>query len=63
MAVYFVHCPALYDREGIYTGDCDEHLRFALLSRAAIESCQRMGWSPDDLPRPRLAQRRWCRST
>jgi starch synthase len=45
--VYFVHCPALYHHEGIYSGDWDEYLRFTLLSRAAIESCQRMGWGPD----------------
>jgi len=45
--VYFVHCPALYHHEGIYSGDWDEYLRFALLSRAAIESCQRMGWGPE----------------
>lgn len=45
--VYFIHCPALYHHEGIYSGDWDEYLRFALLSRAAIECCQRMGWGPD----------------
>ncbi len=45
--VYFVHCPALYHREGVYSGDWDEYLRFALLTRAALESCQRMGWAPD----------------
>ena len=45
--VYFVHCPALYHHEGIYSGDWDEYLRFALLSRATIECCQRMGWGPD----------------
>jgi starch synthase len=44
--VYFINCRELYEREGIYTGDWDEHLRFALLSRAAIECCQRMGWGP-----------------
>ena len=26
--VYLVHCPALYHRASIYTGDPDEHLRF-----------------------------------
>ncbi len=45
--VYFVHCPQLYHREGVYTGEWDEHLRFALLCRATIECCQRMGWGPD----------------
>jgi starch synthase len=37
---YFVQCPALYDRDGIYgspAGDFpDNHLRFAVLSMAAI---------------------------
>lgn len=46
LPVYLVHCPALYDRPGFYTQDPDEGVRFAFLSRAAIESCQRMGWGP-----------------
>lgn len=45
--IYLVDCPALYDRRGIYTSGPDEHRRFAMLSRVAIESCQRMGWAPD----------------
>lgn len=45
--VYFIGCPALYDRGGIYTGDWDDHLRFALLSQAALKCCQHMGWAPD----------------
>ncbi len=45
--VYFIHCPQLFHRDGIYTGEWDEHLRFALLCRAVIECCQRMGWGPD----------------
>ncbi len=45
--VYFIDVPALYHRGKIYTDDEDEYLRFALLSRAALECCQRMGWSPD----------------
>ena len=45
--VYFVECPALYDRTTIYTDDDDEHIRFAMLSRAVLESCQRMQWAPD----------------
>ncbi len=47
LPVYFIHCPSLYDRAGLYTNDADEPLRFALLSRAAIETCQRLGFSPD----------------
>jgi starch synthase len=46
LMIYLVHCPALYDRPGIYTGGADEHLRFLLLTRAAIETCQRMGFAP-----------------
>ncbi|HYM80528.1 MAG TPA: glycogen synthase GlgA [Candidatus Limnocylindria bacterium] len=45
--VHLVDCPSLYHRSGIYTGDGDEHRRFLLLTRAAIECCQRMQWSPD----------------
>ncbi|MDX1382329.1 MAG: glycogen synthase, partial [Thermoanaerobaculia bacterium] len=46
-AVYLVRCPALYDREGIYDARGDEHLRYALLAKVAIEVCQRMGFGPD----------------
>ena len=45
--IYLVDCPELFRRDGLYTSDPDEHLRFAMLSRASIESCQRMGWGPD----------------
>ncbi len=45
--VYFVRCPGLYGRAGIYTTDHDEHLRFALLSWAALIACQRVGFRPD----------------
>ena len=45
--VHFVDCPALYAREGIYTNDGDEHLRFAALGRAALELAQRWGFAPD----------------
>jgi starch synthase len=44
--IYFIDCPALYARHSIYTTDPDEHLRFIALTRAAIECCQRMGFSP-----------------
>ncbi len=46
-AVYFIDAPSMFHRGSIYTDDRDEHLRFAVFSRAVIESCQRMGWSPD----------------
>ena len=45
--VYFVQCPELYGRPAMYTWDADEHLRFLLLSRAALESAQRMRFAPD----------------
>jgi len=45
--VYFVRCSGLYDREGVYTEDHDEHLRFALLSWASLVICQRLGFRPD----------------
>jgi len=45
--VYFVHCPALYHHDRVYSGEWDEYLRFGLLTRAALECCQRMGWSPE----------------
>lgn len=47
LPVYLLRCPDLYDRRGIYTRDDDEHRRFILLSRAAIEMCQRMAFAPD----------------
>ena len=47
LPVYLLRCPALYDRPGIYTQGADEHLRFILLSRVAIEMCQRMRFAPD----------------
>ena len=47
LAIHLVDCPGLYRRPGIYTQDADEHLRFLLLTRAAIESCQRLQWAPD----------------
>jgi starch synthase len=45
--VYFVDCGRMFGRSTIYTDHDDEYLRFAMLSRASLESCQRMGWSPD----------------
>jgi len=47
LEIYLLRCPQLYHRPGIYTSDADEHLRFILLSRAAIEMCQHMGFAPD----------------
>lgn len=47
LPIYLLRCGELYERSGIYTNDGDEHLRFILLARAAIEMCQNMGFSPD----------------
>jgi starch synthase len=44
---WFVDCPPLFARPSIYTQDGDEHLRFAVLTRAAIELAQRWQWAPD----------------
>jgi starch synthase len=45
--VHLVHCPALYQRAAIYSSDDDEHLRFLVLIRAALEACGRMQFAPD----------------
>ncbi len=47
IAMYFIDCPALYGRAGFYTTDPDEHRRFLLLTRATLESCRRLGITPD----------------
>lgn len=47
LTVYLLRCPELYDRGSIYTDSHDEHLRFILLSRAAIVMCQHMRFAPD----------------
>jgi starch synthase len=45
--VYLVNCPALFHRASIYTNDNDEHLRFLVLSRAALDACQLLGFTVD----------------
>jgi starch synthase len=47
LEIHLIHCPALYQRDSIYTEDPDEPLRFAFLSRAVVECCRRLAWSPD----------------
>jgi starch synthase len=47
LPIYLLRYPEFYERGSIYTNDGDEHLRFILLARAAIEMCQNMGFSPD----------------
>ncbi|MBV9724711.1 MAG: glycogen synthase [Gammaproteobacteria bacterium] len=43
---YLIDCPALYARGSIYTSDPDEHLRFLVLTRAALIACQRLRFAP-----------------
>jgi starch synthase len=45
--MYFIDCPELFDRPSIYTTDPDEHRRFLLFTRAAMESCLRLGFAPN----------------
>jgi starch synthase len=47
--IYLVDAPALFDRDSIYSAAADEHLRFILLTHAALVCCQRMGFAPDIL--------------
>jgi len=44
--VYLVESDALYARPQLYTGDADEHRRFLVLTRAALECCRRMHFHP-----------------
>jgi starch synthase len=47
--VFLIDCPVLYARNALYTWDADEHLRFLALTRAALECCQHMDFSPQIL--------------
>ncbi len=47
LAIYLVECPELYDRPQLYGSGSDEHRRFLLLTRAALEACQRLAFAPD----------------
>jgi starch synthase len=47
LTVYLVDCPAVFDRPYIYSDAHDEHMRYLLLTRAALESCQRLQFAPD----------------
>jgi starch synthase len=44
--VYFVDCPALFDRPSLYTNDPDEHRRFLLFTLAVLEGCRRLKFAP-----------------
>jgi starch synthase len=45
--MFFIDCPEMFDRAAFYTFDADEHRRFLLFTRAAIESCLYLGCAPD----------------
>ncbi len=45
--MFFIDCPEMFDRRAFYTFDADEHRRFLLFTRAAIESCRHLGCAPD----------------
>jgi len=47
--VYLIDAPAMYERGSIYSGAADEHLRFLLLTHAALLCCQRMAFAPEIL--------------
>ncbi len=47
LPLYLVDCPRFFQRGALYTNDGDEFLRFVLLSRAALELCQRLKFAPD----------------
>jgi starch synthase len=47
--LYLVDAPAFFERERIYGNAPDEHLRFILLTHAALLCCQRMGFAPQIL--------------
>jgi starch synthase len=45
--VYLIDCPSLFDRPRIYSEAHDEHVRYLMLTRAAFECCQRLGFAPE----------------
>jgi starch synthase len=45
--ICLLRCPELYDRGRIYGDAGDEHRRFILLSRAALEMCRHTEFEPD----------------
>jgi starch synthase len=47
--IHLVDAPALFDRDRIYGNAPDEHLRFILLTHAALLCCQRMAFAPQIL--------------
>jgi starch synthase len=44
--IHLLQCPELFGGTELYSGP-DEHLRFILLSRAALKMCQKLNFAPD----------------
>jgi starch synthase len=44
--VYLIGAEQWFDRGAVYATEPDEHLRFAALSRAVVEVCDRLEWIP-----------------
>jgi starch synthase len=49
LAVHLVDCPALFDRPHVYSDAPDEHVRYLMLTRVALDCCQRMAFAPEIL--------------
>ena len=47
LPMFFIDCPALFDRPDLYTTGADEHRRFLLFTRATLETCRRLNIAPD----------------
>lgn len=47
LPIHLLECPALFGGPFMYNDDGAEHLRFILLSRAALELCQLLDFTPD----------------
>jgi starch synthase len=47
--IYLVDCPAMFGGPAIYSADPHEYRRYLLLTHAAFQSCQRMGFAPQIL--------------
>jgi starch synthase len=45
--IHLVDCPAVFDRPFIYSDAHDEHVRYLVLTRAALTCCQRLDFAPD----------------
>lgn len=46
-ATWFLDVPSLFHRDGLYTHDPDEHLRWGYLGQTALRWCVATSWIPD----------------